>query len=114
MWQQWINLAGLTLDFLGVILLANEWRIAIGAEAREAEIAEREEMFKPSPMMPKPQNPQQPVFDWMRERERFRQMSSRTHMARRARQGWFKLAMIMITAGFFLQMLGSWPGGLPR
>ncbi len=109
MWQHWVNLLGLTLDFMGVLLLANEWRISIGAEAREAEIAASEEMFKPNPMMPKSSLPQQPVFDWMRERENFRQLTFRSRQVRQARQGYYRIAMLMVTLGFLLQIIGSWP-----
>ena len=35
--QQWLNVAGLGLDFAGVVLLAFEWRAALKHEAHEAE-----------------------------------------------------------------------------
>jgi hypothetical protein len=111
--QNWLNFAGLALDFAGVLLLAYEWRIAVRAEQQEAAIAAREQMFKPHPHMPKPNIPQQDVFDWMREKQRFQQLQSRTQSTLMLRRNWFGVALILIAAGFLLQLVGSWPGGLP-
>jgi hypothetical protein len=35
----WLNVAGLGLDFVGFLMLANEWRIMVNAEEREAALA---------------------------------------------------------------------------
>lgn len=110
--EQWLNVIGLSLDFAGVVLLANEWRIAFKAEQNEAELAAREQMLKPSPLAPKPNNPHQPAFDHMREQLRFHQQRQRAQTARGVRRGWFLAALILVAVGFLLQILGSWPGRL--
>jgi hypothetical protein len=104
-------MAGLSLDFVGVILLAYEWWIALSAERLEAELLAREQMLKPSPMMPKPNNPHQAVFDHMREQQRFRQQAMRGQTTRGMRRSWFTVALVLIAAGFLLQLAGSWPRG---
>ena len=110
MLHQWLNIAGLTFDFFGVLLLAYEWWIALKADEREAEIAARENMFKRSPMMPGRNDRTQAVFDHMDEQMRFNQQMQRTRSTLGMRRGWFVLALVLIAAGFLLQILGSWPG----
>ena len=108
--QAWLNVAGLALDFLGVLLLAWEWWLALSADQREAELEARERQLQPSPMMPRPANPHQAVFDHMREQQTSGARSRRLAATRGMRRGWFVLAMGLIAGGFLLQMLGSWPG----
>lgn len=105
--QPWLNVAGLALDFLGVVLLAFEWRVALAAERREAEIAEREERFRPRPTMP--QRPHAEVFDDMDRRRKFQERMMRSRSAWQARRGWFTLAMALVALGFLLQIAGSLP-----
>lgn len=113
--QQWFNLAGLSFDFVGVIMLAYEWWIALSAERAEAERAAFEHRMRPHPMMQQQQqsNPHQPVHDYMRENMRFQQQTLRAQGVRGMRRGWFTTAMAFIALGFLLQILGSWPGNLP-
>ena len=59
--QSWLNIAGLLLDFSGVMLLAWEWWLALSAERLEAELEDRERRLAPHPSMPRPNNPHQPV-----------------------------------------------------
>lgn len=108
--QQWLNFAGLGFDFVGVIMLANEWRIAMNAERKEAEIREQEHRFRPNPNMPGIGGPHQAVYNYMREDREFRQRTMREGFARHVRQTWFTFAMALIAIGFFLQGLGSFPG----
>ena len=113
--QQWFNLAGLTLDFLGVIMLAYEWWIALSAERAEAERNAFEHRIRPAPMMQQQMqqgNPHQPMHDYMRENLRFQQQMAREQGVRGMRRGWFAAAMVLIAGGFLFQILGSWPGGL--
>jgi hypothetical protein len=116
--QPWLNEIGLSVDFVGAMLLAREWWIALGSEQREAEIFERQrredELFRPSPLAPQqPPNPSHAVFERMREEQRFTQQKQRTHAARGMRRSWFTAALLLLATGFLLQMAGSWPGGLP-
>jgi hypothetical protein len=108
--QSWLNIAGLCLDFAGVILLAWEWWLALSAERLEADLEDRERRLAPNPMMPRPNNPHQAVFDHMRAQHSANVKSQRRSGTRGMRRGWFLLAMVMIALGFLLQILGSWPG----
>lgn len=105
--QPWLNLAGLILDFLGLMLLAAEWRLAIAAERREAAIEEQEEMFRPHPHAPRPRGSE--VFDDMRERRRFHERQSRARAAWEARSRWFMVALGAIAIGFLLQIAAAIP-----
>jgi len=111
--KEWLNVAGLGFDVVGVLLLSYEWWVAISAERREAEIMEREQRLKPHPMMPRHNNPHQAVFDHMRENLRFQQQNRRAHAVREERRSWFIAALWLIAFGFLLQLMGSWPGELP-
>jgi hypothetical protein len=108
--QQWLNVAGLGLDFIGVVLLAFEWWTALKADAREAEIDDLERRIAPNPMMPRPSGAHQAVFDHMNAQQKAIARSRRAAGTRGMRRGWFALAMVLIAAGFLLQMAGSWPG----
>jgi Flp pilus assembly protein TadB len=113
--QQWFNVAGLCFDFIGVIMLAYEWWIALSAENKEAERAAMEQRLRPSPMFQQQQqanNPHQPMHDHMREQLRFQQQSARAQAVRGLRRSWFVTALVLIALGFLLQILGSIPGGL--
>ncbi len=106
----YLNIAGLTFDFLGVVLLGLEWHTALSAERQEAERLRRQAMLKPSPMMPRPGGPHQAVFDHMRDQRETFQQVQRGEAVRGMRRGWFMLAMVLIALGFLLQIAGSWPG----
>ena len=105
----YLNIGGLTLDFFGVVLLGFEWWTALSAERKEAELLRRQAMLKPNPMMPRPGGPHQAVFDHMREQRETYQQIARGESVRGMRRGWFALAMLLICAGFLLQIAGSWP-----
>jgi hypothetical protein len=109
MTQSWLNVAGLTLDFVGVMLLAYEWSVALAAERREAEVEARRQMTRPHPSMPRSANPHQPVFDHMREQHEFNERRRRTSAARGIRRGAFVTALVLIAVGFLLQIAGSLP-----
>lgn len=110
--QAWINTAGLGLDFLGVLLLAFEWRTAMRHEAHEAEVAQREELVRPRPGLPTPAGPHHEMHQDFKERQRFRERANRAAAARTQRRGWFVASLVLIAVGFLLQMIGSLPGGL--
>ena len=110
--QPWLNLAGLLLDFLGVILLGREWLVAMAASQREMEIAQREEMFRRRPTMPKPAETiarHMEVVEDMDQRRKFQERVMRANTAWQARRGWFVTAMVLVVFGFLLQILGSIP-----
>ena len=115
MMQHWFNMAGLSLDFIGVIMLAYEWWIAHKAEQQAAERAAFEQRIRPNPVrqqqMPK-NNPHQVMHDHMRETLQFQRQSMQAQMLRGMRRGWFTAALVLIAIGFLLQIVGSWPGGI--
>jgi len=110
MQQAWLNVVGLTLDFLGVLLFSREWWTGLKAERTEAELEARKSMLTPSPMMPKPNIPQQAVFDWMRQRQEESQRQLRLATARTARWRFYLTALVLVALGFLFQLAGSWPG----
>jgi hypothetical protein len=111
MLQPWLNVVGVALDFAGVLILAYEWWIALKAEQHEAELLAREQRFKmPPTMQPQQTNPHQPVFDHMREQQRFLQQQRRTQAVRGMRLNWFIAAFVLIALGYLLQFVGSFPG----
>lgn len=113
--QQWFNLAGLSFDFVGVLMLAYEWWIALSADRKAAERAAFENRIRPNPVMQQQMqqgNPHQPMHDHMREQLKFQRDIAQAQGLRGMRQGWFVAAMIFIALGFLLQMLGSFPLGL--
>jgi hypothetical protein len=114
--QPWLNEFGLSMDFVGAMLLAREWWIAFGAEQREDEIMERQrredELMQFGAQQSTP-NPSHAAFERMREQQRFTQYKQRVNAARGMRRSWFMTALGLLATGFLLQLAGSWPGGLP-
>jgi hypothetical protein len=113
--QQWFNLAGLSFDFIGVIMLAYEWWIALSNERRLAQEAEFERRIRPNPVFQQQMqqnNPHAPMHEHMRENLRLQREAARAHGVRGMRHGWFAAAMVCIALGFLMQMIGSWPGGI--
>jgi hypothetical protein len=108
--QAWFSVVGLAFDFIGVMLLAWEWRLAIIADEQEAAEEARARRTAPNPMMPRPGGPQQAVFDHMRAQMDADQKARRAGSVRGARRGVFTIAMVLITIGFVLQLLGALPG----
>ena len=108
--QAWLNVIGLTLDFFGVLLFSSEWWTGLKSERREAELELRRSIFKPNPMMPRNEGPNQAVFDWMREQQEARQRQLRAAEARSARWHYYLTALILVGLGFLFQLAGSWPG----
>lgn len=110
--QPWLNEFGLSMDFVGAMLLAREWWIALGAEQREDEIMERQRREDELMQFGSQQssNPSHAAFERMREQQRFSQYKQRTVAARGMRRSWFMTALLLLAAGFLLQMAGSWPG----
>jgi hypothetical protein len=113
--QQWFNVAGLGFDFVGVIMLAYEWWIALSADRQAAERAAFENRIRPNPMMQQQMqqaNPHKPMHDYMREQLQFQRDLAQAQGLRGMRRGWFTAAMAFIAFGFLLQIMGSWPGGI--
>jgi hypothetical protein len=118
MHQGWLQVAGLGLDFVGVMLLAFEWLAAYRAQLREEDAGQRgvRELKQLA-------FAQQAVRDerlaahmrMVEERARDRIRHEGVEIRRSGQQvrlPVFALAMVLIAAGFLLQILGSWPGGI--
>jgi hypothetical protein len=113
--QQWLNVAGLSFDFVGVLLLAYEWWITLGAEREAAERAAFENRIRPAPAMQEQMqqgNPHYAMHEVMREQLEFDREAARAQGFRGMRRSWFTAAMVFIALGFLLQIMGSFPGGL--
>ena len=113
--QQWFNLAGLSFDFVGVIMLAYEWWIAHKADEQAAERAAFEQRIRPNPVMQQQMqqnNPHHQMHSYMQDNLRFQRSSTAAQTLRGMRRGWFVAALVLIATGFLLQILGSWPGGI--
>ncbi len=117
MLQQWLNLSGLILDFVGVIILGYEWWITLKADEDNAEKAAFQNRIRPNPMTQ--QHLQQGLsaealrhratHDHMRSQLEFQREAAQAQGLRGMRSGWFRTAMIFIAGGFLLQILGSLP-----
>ena len=115
--QAWLQVAGLIVEYVGVLVLAWEWFTARRQDLEERDIAEtqvRREESRAALQRAQGGNPQmQRHFDMTRDVER-RMTATRVDEARRrygGLRGWAVLASLaLITAGFVLQLLGSVPG----
>lgn len=107
--QPWLNLVGLALDFLGVMLLAYEWRVAVRAERREVELAEQAARRELPPSMPRPTGPHQETFDYMNRRRAASMKAERARTTFSSRANWFVRAFALIAIGFMLQIIAAVP-----
>ena len=107
--QPWLNLAGLVVDFVGVVLLAIEWRIALKAERREVDLAAREAAREFPPTIKRTEFPGQEMMEWMERQRKSRDAMRRARSAFSERSGWFTLAFVFIIVGYLMQMVGSIP-----
>ncbi len=107
--HHWLNIAGLSLDFVGVLLLSYEWWIALKADEREMAIAQQERQMQRLREMRPETNPGFSQIDRLKDQMRFNDQIQRTRTALGMRRGWFAVALVMISGGFLLQILGSLP-----
>lgn len=118
MHQGWFQVAGLALDFAGVMLLAYEWLVGYSAQRREDEIAARgvRELSNLGFAQQSVRDERMAAHLKMvaaRAEDRIRNESSQVRLqGQRVRMPVFATAMLMIAGGFLLQILGSWPGGI--
>jgi hypothetical protein len=110
MLQQWLNVTGLTFDFIGVILLSYEWWIALKADEREMAFARQEQQTQKMREMRKIDSPGFKQMDRFKDQIRLNEQMQRTRTVLGMRRGWFVAALALICGGFFLQILGSLPG----
>lgn len=119
MQQGWFQVAGLTLDFLGVMLLAYEWLVGFRAQRREEEAGLRgERELKHLAFAQQSMRDERMAAHYKVVSERARDRIAEEGRAIRHRGTQIRLpvfftAMVMIATGFVLQALGSWPAGIP-
>jgi len=116
--QQWLNVAGLALDFAGFCLLLREWWLAFFHERRRLEF-ERQQAWERSLR----QSHQAHAPDALRahlsasqrlhEEMQMRSAQAQHHETLGARKSVFLTATVLIVTGFALQIAGSWPGCCP-
>jgi hypothetical protein len=113
MTQQWLTVLGLFLDFLGFMLLLREWWLAFFNEGRQLEMEEQLERMRAlrnlRPQAPGQRNPFEAI-ERMQDDSAIRKARGAHRAALAARKGTFLLAMVLIIAGFVLQVVGAWPG----
>lgn len=118
MHQGWLQVAGLGLDFAGVLLLAFEWLAAYRAQLHEEEADHRGVRELKNLAFAQQAVRDERMAAHMRiveERARDRIRNEGVEIRRsgiRVRLPVFATAMVLIAAGFLLQILGSWPGGV--
>ncbi len=115
--QQWLQVVGLVVEFVGVLLLAWEWFAARRQDLAEREIAElqarREEgrvvMQRMQAANPHMQRHHEMTRDVDRRMTAVRVEETRQHYG--GLRGWaVMVSLALVTAGFVLQLLGSIPG----
>lgn len=115
--QAWVQVIGLAVEYLGVLLLAWEWfagRRQDMAERHVAEAQARREDASASLQRVQAGNPQmQRHFEMTRDVQR--RMTARELEATRTSFGGLRavavaLSLFLVSLGFALQMLGTWPG----
>ena len=118
MHQGWLQVAGLAMDFAGVTLLAYEWLVAHMAQRREEEIESRgDRELKNLAFAESNVRDERMAAHYRtvtaRARDRIREQSIEVRQrGHSVRLPVFVAAMMLIAAGFLLQILGSWPGGV--
>lgn len=105
----WLNVLGLLLDLIGVVLISREWVLAFDHDAREAQLAARQELVRPRPGVPQPQFPGREIHEDMRRRHDFQSRQQRARETWAARRSWFMAAFVVIALGYVLQLIASVP-----
>lgn len=119
MQQGWLQVAGLGMDFAGVMLLAYEWLVAYRAQRREEAIAatgDRELKNLAFARQSVRDDRMAAHLDMVASRahDRIRQQGNEVRQrGHQVRLPVFVTALVLIAGGFVLQIAGSWPGGLP-
>ena len=117
MGQAWLQVIGLVVEFLGVVLISWEWFAAQRQEAAERAIetahARGEQGMAHLQRVQAPNPTLQRHFEMSRDVQR-RMTDARVADTRRVYSGMrgraVAFALLIITAGFVIQLLGAWPG----
>ena len=115
--QAWLQVAGLVLDILGFGLIAWEWMLAQRAEAAVRAIEEaRERQEESTAHLARTLKDPHPSFQLhmdMTTQSQRRLAKTRLGATRaafaRLRSGAVYAGMLLVLAGFILQLMGAWP-----
>ena len=115
--QGWLQVVGLAVEYIGVLLLAWEWFTARRQDMAERRVAEaqarREEASASLQRVQADNQHMQRHFEMTRDVQR--RMTARELETTRVSFGGLRVAavavsLLLVTLGFVLQMLGTWPG----
>jgi len=113
MTQQWLNVLGIVLDFVGFMLLLREWWLAFFNEGRQMQLAEQLDRMRAlrnmRPRDPGERNPFETI-ERMQDEQAIRTARAEHRAAMTSRRGVFLVATLLIVAGFLLQLIAAWPG----
>ncbi len=115
--QAWLQVAGMVVEFAGVMLLAWEWFAARRQDLAERMLAEaqlrREESMAGLQRVGSSHPGMRRHLEVTRDVQR-RMTATRVDETRRQFGGMrglaVALALVLVSAGFVLQLLGAWPG----
>jgi hypothetical protein len=114
--QQWLSVLGIALDFAGFALLLREWWLAFFNEGRQLEMEEQLERVRAirnlRPRDPNQRNPFE-TLERAQDDQAIRKARGVHRAAMAARRRMFALSIVLIFAGFILQLAGAWPGCCP-
>lgn len=112
--QAWVNVAGLSFDFLGFCLLLREWWIAFLSEtavmAQEEALAQQQKLRAFAAQSANDAMKRHlAVAGQMQDDMAIGQARAQRRAALRGRRAWFISAAIFIALGFLLQLLAALP-----
>lgn len=118
MGQQWLNIAGLALDFIGFCLLLREWWLAFFHEQRRLQREQHQAWERSIRQFHQSHAPASHQAHLSASQRIHDEMQTRAaHAAHTetlgARKSVFITATVLIVTGFALQIAGSWPGCCP-
>ena len=108
--QHWLSVLGIALDFAGFALLLREWWLAFFNEGRQLEMEEQLERARA--MRNLRGNPFESL-ERAQDDQAIRKARGVHRAAMAARKRVFALSVVLIVAGFILQLVGAWPGCCP-
>jgi hypothetical protein len=112
--QQWLSVLGIALDFAGFALLLREWWLAFFNEGRQLEMEEQLERVRAMRNL-RPRNQRNPfeTLERAQDEQAVRKARNIHRSTMAARKRVFALSVVLIVAGFALQLAGAWPGCCP-
>ena len=112
--QAWLSALGITLDFLGFVLLLREWWLAFFSEKAQManeEALERQQKLRAFSAQHASESMRGHLARTgeMQDDMAMRKMRDERRGAQAGRRRWFVAASVLITLGFVFQLLGAVP-----